>query len=160
MLSDEIIELEICLLLIKYGERKVINSLAKVVDLDIKDIETKLQRIQRPIKKPVKKNAKLRLQFIDKIIDQYPERANLLKILYSRFQNKTFLPELRDIKRLLDRYSLESRGVKSRNAAAPKVFNLLATLDETELMELSQQQERGGYSSLGIISDEILGPKN
>ncbi|MBI1879390.1 MAG: hypothetical protein HYR94_14430 [Chloroflexi bacterium] len=156
MSSDEILELELSLILIKYGERKVLTSLAKITGLSISELEIKLERIHQIEKKPPVKKTKQTSRIIDEIIDQHPQKAHLLKILYARFQNKSFLPELRDIKRLLNQHSLESEGLKSRNIAAPKVFKLLASLDEKQLEELTQQQDKVDFSSLGIISDEIM----
>lgn len=162
MLPDEILSIELSLLLIKYGDRKVLKSLAKVIGLDIKDLQNKILAITQIRKKyPVVKSQQTS-RIVDEIIDHHPQKADFLKILYDRYQNRTFLPELRDIKRLLNRHSIETAGVKQRNSAAPKVFKVLASLEEKELEELTQQQDRdrGNFSSLGIISDQILGRKD
>ena len=159
MLPDEILSIELSLLLIKYGERKVLKSLSKVIGLDIKDLQNKIYSISQIEKKYPVVKSKQTSQLVDKIIDQHPQKAGFLKILYARYQNRTFLPELRNIKRLLNRHSIESDRIKSRNSAAAKVFKLLASLEGKELEELTQQQDRANFSSLGIISDEILGRK-
>lgn len=156
MSTDEILELELSLLLINYGERKVLRSLAKVNGLNDSELETKLKRIHQLEKKPASKKSKDPSKAIEEIISQHPQKSQLLALLYSRFQNRSFLPEMRDIKRLFNRHSLESNNLKSRNTSASKVFRLLAGLDEKELEELTQEQDKTTYSSLGIISDEIM----
>ncbi len=157
MSTDEILELELSLLFVKYGERKVLRSLAKVNGLGDSELKTKLKRTRQLERKPLtKKRKQVASKTIDEIISQAPQKSHLLKLLYSRFQSKSFLPELRDIKRLFNRHSLESKNLKSRNASVPKIFRLLATLDEKELEELTQEQDKRTYSSLGIISEEIM----
>lgn len=157
MSTDEILELELSLLFIKYGERKVFRSLARVNGLDSSELKTKLRRRANQLdKKSPSKTDKYPSRAIEQIIKEHPQKANLLGLLYSRFQNKSFLPELRDIKRLFNRHALESKNLKSRNTSVLKIFKLLATLDEKELRELTQEQDRRTYSSLGIISEEIM----
>jgi len=161
MLPDEILSIEISLLLIKYGEKRVLKSLSKVLGIDIKDLNSKLQCITEIKKKDKVVNSQKTSRGVNDIIKQNPQKADLLNILYDRYLNKTFLPELRDIKRLLNRHSIDTKAVKQRNSAASKVFKLLASLEEKELQDLTQQQDqdRANFSSLGIISDQILGHK-
>ena len=94
---------------------------------------------------------------IELLVAQNPEKADTLRSLDVRFSNKTFLPELRDVRRFLENHSVPSKSVKSRVDARPKLFRVLASLDSSELSSLSEQMDSGGYSSLGIISDHILG---
>ncbi len=156
MSPNELLELELSLLLIKYEERKVFVSLAKLSGLTLTELETKLRKIQQVEKKRPARKSKPSSRVIDEVINQHPQKSDILRILYARFQNKTFLSQLRDIKRLFNRHSLEAERVKSRSSAASKVFKLLASLDVHELEELAQEQDKSNYSSLGIISDEIM----
>jgi len=156
MSTDEILELELSLLLINYGERKVLRSLAKVNGLNDNELETKLKRIHQLEKKPASRKSRDPSKAVDEIISRHPQKSKLLKLLYSRFQSRSFLPEMRDIKRLFHRHSLEPKNLKSRSTSASKVFQLLASLDEKELEEFTQEQDKTNYSSLGIISDEIM----
>lgn len=155
MRPNDILELELSLLLIKYGEEKLIKSLSKLIGLKNEDLKNKIKRISE-IKKSPQKN-KYKIIGIDKLIKKYPEKAELLENLYYRYQNKTFLSEFRDIKRLLNKHYIELENIKSRKSATRKVFDLLSSFDENELKELAQEKERKNISSLGIISDQILG---
>lgn len=156
MSNDEIIELELSLLLIKYGESKIINCLARLKALSDEELENKLQKVRRIKRKPSKSGRNTKSNAIEKLINEYPEKSNILNLLYSRFQNKSFLPHLSDIKRLFNRYSIESESLKSRSTSTPKIFNLLVNLNEKELEELAQELDKTNFSSLGIISDEIM----
>lgn len=156
MSTDEILELELSLLLIKYGEKRVLKSLAKVNGLRASELEANLKRIHQAEKKPTKRKGRDTSKVVEEIINQHPQKTQLLKLLYSRFQSRTFLPQLRDIKRFFNKHSLEPGSLSSRNNSAAKVFKLLANLDEIELKELTQEQDKAQYSALGIISDEIM----
>lgn len=156
MTTDEILELELSLLLIKYGERKVFRSLAKVDGLSVSELEAKLKRVHQAEKKPSRRKGRDTAKVIEEIINQHPQKSQLLKLLYSRFQSGSFLPQLRDIKRFFNKHSLEPGNLSSRNNSAAKVFKLLASLNENELKELTQERDKTEYSALGIISDEIM----
>jgi iron-sulfur cluster repair protein YtfE (RIC family) len=156
MSPNEILELEVSLLLIKYGEKRVLKTLAKVRGLSVDELEVNLKRVSQAEKKPSKRKGKDASRVVDEIIKQHPQKSHLLKQLYSRFQSKSFLPQLRDIKRFFNKHSLEPRNLSSRNNSAIQVFKLLANLDENELKELIQEQDKTHYSALGIISDEIM----
>ena len=156
MSADEILELELSLLLINYGERKVMKSLARVNGLNDNELESKLKRIHQLEKKPRSRKSVDGSKAIEAIISRHPEKSQLLNLLHSRFESRSFLPELKDVKRLFNRHSTHSTKLKSRNASAVRVFRLLASLDENELQKLTEEQDRTNYSSLGVISDEIM----
>ncbi len=156
MSPDEILELELKLFLIKYGEKKILTSLAKLIGISPSELENKVQKVHQVGKKTVKEKGNRLSRVIEEIIEQHPQKARLLRKLYDQFQDRSFLPETHDIKRLLHRYELKSDGLKSRDSSAPKVFKLLASLEENELEELVQLHKNSNFSSLGIISDEIM----
>jgi hypothetical protein len=156
MISAKIIDMELSLLLVKYGEEKVIRSLSALLALDIAELESKLQDNYQIIKTKICPKTLNKSNKIERIIDKYPQKKDLMKILYARFQERTFLPHLRDIKDLFNRYNVDSKNLKSRKTATLHVLNFLANLDVKDLEELTQLRDRNNYSSLGIISDEIL----
>lgn len=85
MTTDEILELELSLLLIKYGERKVLNSLAKVNGLSDNELEIKLKKIRGAEKKPAARKSKDPSKVVEEIINQHPQKSHILRLLYSRF---------------------------------------------------------------------------
>jgi hypothetical protein len=86
------------------------------------------------------------------------EKADTLKLLQARFENKTFLPELKDVKRFFDRHERHTPTFKSRLSAQAPLFTILADVDLATLKKLLTESPPGvAHSSLGIISDEILG---
>jgi len=63
---------------------------------------------------------------------------------------------LRDVKRFFEQRQRPLGTAKSRTDTFPKLAKLLAELDVSELKSMCDSQAQGAYSSLGIISDEIL----
>jgi hypothetical protein len=156
MMSSTYLAYEVALLLAKYGKNAVLNELATKMQLTHAELESLLMEI--PIKKGLarSKKASAAVDSIDEIIRQHPAKAHFLRTLQARFQNRTFLPELRDVRRFLERHSTDLGSTKSRTESFPLLFKLLAELDLTELDELCEAEPQSTYSSLGIISDEIL----
>lgn len=156
MTPDDFLEYEVVLMLAKYGEKKVLSAIAKKLGLSYEEIENKLRKIDeiRP-KKPRSKPSESG-PTIEALLAQYPNKRKYLEILFTRFQNKTFLPEFRQIKQFFERRTADIGQVKSRTKAMSKLFKLLGSLEESELATLCQDSEKGEQSSLGIISDEIM----
>ena len=157
MTSDDFLEYEIALILAKYGERKVLSAMAKKLGLSPEEIEGKLRKLNEIPPKKLRRNLSEPRSTIEALLARYPSKSEYLKILFARFQNKTFLPEFRQIKQFLERRTAETGQIKSRTEAMPRLFNLLGSLEESELATLCQDSEKGEQSSLGIISDEIMG---
>jgi hypothetical protein len=156
MSNDEIIELELNLLLIKYDEKKVIKHLAKIIRLSPDELEANLREVHQVKKKSLSKKRNRTTSAVEELINQNSQKSQVLNVLYSRFQSKSFLPNLSDIRRLFNRYSSEPENLKSRSNSALKIFKLLTSIDKNELEELAQEQDKKDFSSLGIISDEIM----
>lgn len=81
-----------------------------------------------------------------------------MRQLCARFDNRTFLPELKDVKRFFDRHGRPATVWKSRALAQASLFRVLADASMSELKTLLAEEPVGSnVSSLGLISDEILG---
>jgi hypothetical protein len=156
MTNDQILELEIALLLLKYDSEKIIKLLAKLNNLTKEDLEIRLKQVHRMPKKVGQGKRSRTSKLIDEINNQHPENRDILNLLYSKFQAKSFLPSLHDVRRLFHRHSLDVDKLKSRESAAIKVFTLLAGFNQKELEDLAQEADKTNFSSLGVISDEIL----
>jgi hypothetical protein len=154
MISSNYLEYEVALLLAKYGKNAVLHALATKMQLSQEQLELVLKEM--PSKKPGSRRPTPPLESIDQIIQEHPEKASFLRALQRRFQSRTFLPELRDVRRFFERHSRNVATLKSRADSSPRLFQLLAELDLPELEALCLAEQEGGYSSLGVIADEIL----
>jgi len=155
MTATRFLEYEIVLLLAKYGKDPVLSVLATKLNCLPTDLEALLAEIDKQKAGP-RRPRKAPADPLEAIVSQYPQKASQLRLLHARFQNRTFLAEFRDIRRFFDQHSHSLGRIKSRAQSLPGLLALLAELDVDELDTLCQARESGGYSSLGIISDEIL----
>jgi hypothetical protein len=156
MNTQNYLQYEIILLLAKYGERQVLNALASHLQISTDVLEERLKEIiqLKPRIKTKKKTDPAAI--IETLVAHNADKAESLKILFSRFQNKTFLPELKDVKRFCNRRGIDIGMVKSRTASAPKLFKLIASLETKAVAILIDDFNAGEYSSLGILADEIM----
>ena len=156
MTSSTYLDHEVALLLAKYGSKAVLAALARNMQLSPDELESLLKKL--PSKKPAARSRKspAPVDPIEQLIQQHPAKARYFRSLQVRFQSRTFLPELRDVRRFFEQHSQALGSIKSRTESFTRLFRLLADLDLTELDELCQADPHGEYSSLGLIADEIL----
>ena len=86
-----------------------------------------------------------------------PDIAEPLRALALRFENRTFLPHMRDLRRFLDPDGSSSRKLRSRSAAAPELIRALAKLTREELLRLSAEDKSAGEDDYAILARAIMG---
>ncbi len=156
MSYSKFLDYEVALLLAKHGERALLGALAKQLKLTPEQLEAFLQS---PLARKSGTRSTRRpflSDLVTQLAQEHPNKAEALRTLYSRLENRSFLPELRDVRRFLDRHRGSPGNTKSRSASLPRVLKLLAELDVTELEGLCQAQPETSHSSLELISDQIL----
>src|ERR1700757_3703107 len=100
-MTDKAPELEIRLLLLRHGRRKILETLAQLGNQTVEDIERELSFTEnRPKKKRVQPGA---FEIVTTESQKRPEVAEQLKHLAALFEARTFLPQLRDVQRFLER---------------------------------------------------------
>jgi hypothetical protein len=156
-MNNQLVDYEIILLLAKYGEKPIVSALAKRLDLSPEDLQDQLSMLRalHPHRTSQRKPIDVS-QIIESVASANPDKARSLKLLFARFQNRTFLKELREVKRFFERHNHPVSKIKSRGDAIPRLFRLLATLDVSELASLCDETDQKHPSSLGIISDQIM----
>jgi hypothetical protein len=162
MTSKEILEFEVALLLLKYGRKSILQALAGREQISEVEIQSELQALtlaQRNSK--AKKKSSPKPFDINSIVRTEDEKGRLLRELNAKFENRTFLPELKDVKRFFDRHGKENKNIKSRAASHGALFRYISTFDVTELKKIiATPAAKSEFSSLGLISDEILKNSN
>ena len=158
MTSAKIIDYEIILLLTKYGRNKVIDALAKQLNTSREDLDARLREMTTAKPTPRSQPTKRRSQAdpLPAVIAKYPDKAEPLRILHDRFLNRTFLPELRDVRRFFDRRGWDFGRIQTRAKSLSSLLDLLAELEIAELKELCATPHPADYSALAVIADEIL----
>jgi hypothetical protein len=153
MNDKQFVQSYLALIISKYGETLVSEALTDLIGSSEKKSE-------KPLTKEKQNNTKINLtkskQF-QELEEKHPDKFIAVKDLMERFENKTFLPELKDIKRFLEKQGLiNSSSIKSRKSAESKITQTLFTLPVEELEIILSSPVNDEHSSLGIIADEIL----
>lgn len=161
MISKDYLGIHLTLLLAQYGERGVVEGLAPLIGTSVADLQARLydvQKIGHAQPKRQKGPAKVGAS-VDSLLAEHPEKANVLRKIQARFVARTFLPELKDVRRFLDRHGQASSSLKKRDDGFARVARQLVHLPKDELEAIVSEPLSSGYSSLGVISDQILGRK-
>lgn len=149
--------LELRLLIARHGRARVSEVLSTIEDVDFAALDS-------DVKAYVGGRARKRKTRPRKSIDEMIREANpdsgdagrLIQKLALAYEDRRFLPELRDVKHFLQSRYTSAEKFRSRTDALPAVIKVLAKADHGELAELDERNEaRGG--DLGIITAQILG---
>lgn len=161
MTSKEYLAIHLTLLLSQYGERSVLEGLAPLIGTSVADLQSRLNDVQKigHAQPKRRKGAAAVGAPVESLLGQYPEKADVLRRIQARFVDRTFLPELKDVRRFLDRHGQASSSLKKRDDGFPRVVRQLVNLPKDELEAIVSEPVSSGYSSLGVISDQILGRK-
>jgi hypothetical protein len=155
--SDQFLELEIRLLILRYGRQKVLHALAQLGEQTLEELERQLERTK--VKQRAKKPKPSIIDIVAAECREHPELAEPLRNLALGFQNRTFLPHLREVHRFLDRIGSTQSKVRSREAAAPILFRLLAKLTREDLLRLVADINSPGASDYALLARAIMGPR-
>lgn len=158
MVTQNILELEVRLLILKYGYKRVIEALARVRNENPEKIEELINEIEQKKLKKTKPN-KISVEEISyKVASEHPDKAPQIQQLAIKFDNKIFLPQLKDVRRFLEKQGTLPKPIKTRQAGAKQVFDVLGRLSVNELDELigSATNDQSDFS---ILADQIIGEK-
>ncbi|NQT94199.1 MAG: hypothetical protein HQ559_15665 [Lentisphaerae bacterium] len=154
-MNEQIVELELRVLILKYGRQRVLRALARLDEQPLEEIEKRLRELEaKPKKKRTKRSV---MDVLDAVCREHPEIAEPLRALGVRFENRTFLPQLRDVQRFLDRSTVTHGKLKSRNASAPVLFRALAGLSRDELIRLNAAEANAEDGSYEMLARAIMG---
>lgn len=161
MTSKEYLSLHLSLLLAQHGETSVLEALASLLGSAPADLKARLDDVRkighaRPNKREKSSKA---VTSIEALLAEHPEKADVLRKIQARFVARIYLPELKDVRRFLDRHAQPSTSLKKRDEGFARVARELVKLPLDELSSILTEQGSSSYSSLGVISDQILGRK-
>ncbi|MHB1217448.1 MAG: hypothetical protein ACYC1L_04515 [Alphaproteobacteria bacterium] len=157
-MKDQLLDIDVRLLVLRHGRQKVLSTLARLIEQTPEQLEQQLQALsQKPAASP-KKGPKPSL--VEVAASECRDRAEImepLRALAVAFENRSFLPNLRDVQRFLDRAGASSRRLKSRAIAGPIVIRALSKLPRDELTNLASQDASRGESDYALLSRAIMG---
>lgn len=158
MTPQQVLRYQLAILLASSGRPRVLAALADLLELRDDELDAQLAAIGKPVpKKSLKNKRGDPQQTLNTIQSMHPDKAEALRVLAARYMNRTFLTELREVRRFLEGHDYPPRAIKSRTDALPQLLKVLANLDSNELRSLCELADSSDFSSLGIISDHIMG---
>ena len=153
-MNDHFLELELRLLIVRYNRKRVLHALARLGDQTPEQLEELLRAAEE--KRKAKRPEPSVMDIVASESRVHPEIAEPLRLLGLAFQNRTFLPQLRDVRRFLDRTSSTHGKLRSREAAAASVFCALGKLTRDELLRLTAHNDASGESEFSMLAREIM----
>jgi hypothetical protein len=156
-MNEQILALELRLLILRYSRRRIIDALAKLGDRTPEEIERELNAaLENKTRRNAKPKERPTSELIAGVCQDRPELMELVTTLVNRFENRTFLPQLRDVVRFLDRAGVSHGKLKSRRVSTPKIIGALAKLSADELRQLAAPPPAGGDSDFALLAREIM----
>lgn len=159
MTSKELLRFHLALILAQYGDKAVLEGLSLLLNASPMDLRAKLVEFETngAVKGKSRPRSANSAETVQALINSAPEKADLLREFQERFFNRTFLPELRDVRRFLDRHGELASSLSKRETSFAKIARHLVKMSENDLKLLLAAPVAPEQSSLGVISDQILG---
>ena len=154
-----LLSLELRLLVARHGKAQVTKALSTIGDVDLAAVNDDIKGYER--KRTPKGTRRGRRKSIEEMMREAnprPAARGLVEKLARAYDERDFLPELRDVRRFLESRGVSVSTLRSRSDALPTVLRVLAQQDLDELTALDKGRGGGG-SDLGVITDQILGSR-
>jgi len=158
-MKQDLLEAEIRLLLLKYGSDAVHKALARVQGVSVEELRASITRLEGKRPRGHNRRISTALEVVNDLRIESSEKAALLKLLALRFDNRTFLGELRDVRALLNRFHLDLHSIRSRQDSARRLFGHLASLSVSELKRVEEEYPTGRGSAFSELAGEIIGAR-
>jgi hypothetical protein len=156
---DELLNIDLRLLLLRYGKTRVSDALTKLEEPTVGELESEIATIKIRKSRGKRKTVSA-IEVAAEISRDKPECSQSLQSLAARYENRTFLPHLRDVHRFLERSGTRHASVRSRADAARSVFNSLSRLSADELRKLAESPGTSRDSDYALLAREIMGKKS
>jgi len=142
IVNENLLPIELRLLVLKYGPRRVLETFAQIKEVSVEEIERQVQQFsERPIPRALKPHKPADVENLVaalKLSD--PAKARSILTLARQFEAGTFLPTLREVTGFLSRQGVERRHLKSRRQSLPIVLKALGNLSAVDLDELIKDE--------------------
>jgi hypothetical protein len=156
-MNERLLQLELRLLVLRHGRRAVLDALATSESQSVEELESEISALEgrKTARKPKVVTTE---SVIAKAFAHRPEAIPVVETLVRKYENKTFLPHLREVQRFIDRVGGPRGRLKSRSTALNHVIKALAKMSSEELSQVTDGAETHGESDYEILAREIMGP--
>ena len=157
-MTEQLLEIDVRLLVLRYGKEKVLHVLAQLGDQTLEEIEQNLRSIERnPKTNRITRSKPSLTDVVNSEFRDRPEIAELLRVIAVNYENRVFLPHLRDVQRFLDRFGASHGKLKSRAGAGSVLVRALSKLPREELLTLATREGLSRESDYSLLSRAIMG---
>lgn len=153
---DALLKLDIRLLLLRYGRRRVLDALAGLTDHTPEELEREIATAEdRKTKKKARTSSTS--EMVASVFRDRPELVPTVEQLMNRYENKTFLPQLRDVQQFLDRVAGTRTRLKSRKTAIGPLLRALSSMKADDIPRLTAAAETtSGDSDFALLARAIM----
>lgn len=102
-----------------------------------------------------KKNSRITAQEYASKMEIPSEKVPMVAELARKFENKSFLPTLWDIRNFCQLHGIDEPASSSRVGAVPRIFKCIAAMETDDIREILESGMFSGPSRLGPIADAI-----
>lgn len=155
-MNTELLKIEVDLLVLKYGETAALRAFAGATGSTEDAVRRKLAILREKKTKSKVAGTKKRPIDIAKDVAKNSVNEKQLMRLAVSYQNRQFLPQLKDVRRFLGRFNIE-KSIKSRDNATRIVFETLNRCSPEELNDFLSDSSISDQSSFSRLAGHIMG---
>lgn len=155
-MNDEFLKIELRIIVAKYGRAKVQQALASLQDASLVEIASQVSELEVGAKRKPKRERPV----ADTIAEATEDRPGIKSVLdrfAELYEERSFLPELRDVQSFLERSGFR-RANCSRRDAIHHVIHALASFKDQRLNDLLETTLISGESGYEALANEIISP--
>ncbi len=154
-MTDLILQLELRLLLLRHGRTAVLQTLSTLQDQSIEDVEKVIAELaERKARK--KRKTQEPAELVAQTCRDRPEIADFVTTLINRYENRSFLPQLRDVYYFLERAGSGNARPKSRRIGLARVIAALGKMKTEDLEFLAKATPGSVGNDYALLAREIM----
>jgi hypothetical protein len=154
--KDQFLDFDIRLLVLRHGRQRVLEALAKLGEQNINELEKELELLKRVPRTSQVNSSKELIDLVTLECRNRPDVEEPLRAIILRFENRTFLPTLRDVRNFLERLGVSTADLKSREAAGPILVRTLAKRTREDLLRLTATKTSTSESDYSLLAQAIM----
>ena len=158
-MKSELLKIEVELLLLKYGEESVLKALSGTTGSTEDAIHQKLSMLkEKKTNSKISRTKKRPIDVAKEVVGDSVNKEQLMQLAVS-YQNRQFLPQLKDVKRFLGRFNI-TKNITSRDNATRIVFESLNRCSSEELNGFLSDINMADGSSFSRLAGHIMGDRD